>query len=353
MKVLPAVALTFLALSSAAAQAPTAQQLSRLRLHDGFTLVYQVTVRDVRTPGLRAKDAADQQTGIGKMIAAGQIAKSMRDYYEKQALELGALRPVEQFSITLSGRDDKLLYLSTRGATDKKRDTKTAIVLDAEKEYEVDGKTSAMINNDGWRNAPMYAGENVDRLAFCPLPGVGLPGVDLIRSPLSAGTASDGRYLFAGQLPRLNLLDGDTPYKSGSLEAALSQGRLKVITLTVGSPALPQQVCQIRTSQLFQGHWVGTQMRLTGYQKALADASETLSSDLPTYTADYRLVEAQEKSLAAPAFDAGSYLAPGARVFDDSTGSTFAFTYDARGGTLKEQEAKALKKESEKGRPIP
>ena len=353
MKIFPVTALTLLALSHAAAQAPTAQQLSRLRLRDGFTLVYQVTVRDVRTPALRAEDVTDQQAGIAKAVAEGHLAKSMRDSYEKQALDLGRPRPVEQFSITLSARDDKLLYLSTRGATDKKRDTRTAIVLDAEKEYEADDKTSAIINNDGWRNAPVYAGENVDRLTFCPLPGVGLPGVDLIRSPLPVGKTSDGHYLFAGQLPRLNLLDGDTPYKPGTVEAALSQGRFKVISLTVGSTALPQQEWKIAASQLFQGHWVAVQMRLTGYQETPADASETPASDLPTYTADYRLVEARERSLDASAFDVGSYLADGASVFDNSTGSTFTFAYETQGGTLKEQEAKALKKESEKGRPTP
>ncbi len=316
--------------TSAGPPLPTAAQLSRLRLGDGFTLVYQVTARDLRPPDLRAKEMAEARQATGEALAAGRLPKQMADYYEVQNEALGRPRPEERFTITLSARDGQLLYLSTRGATPGKQVTRQAILLDADKEYEANGKTSAMINDDGWRSAPVYRSENVDRLAFCPLPGVGLPGVDLIQSPVRAGGAADGHVRFTGRVPRLNLIDGDTPYRAGVLEAVLFQGRLKVVSLTVGPPAAPEQSWRITASRLVQDHWLGSGMRMTTYE-----------AGTPTSEAEYQLVEARATALETPAFDMETYLDKGASVFDGSTGSSINFTYDPQEGSLKDQAAKA------------
>lgn len=348
-----AVLVTITLTASAVAQAPTGAQLSDLRLHDGFTLVYQVTVRDVRTPALRQKEVADQQAGVAKEEATGHIVQSMRSFFEKQALELGQTRTTERFTITLSARDGKLLYLSTRPARYLKDGTKIAIVLDGSKEYESDDPSGGIINNDGWRNAPAYAGENVDRLAFCPLPGVGLPDVDLIQSPLAPSRMPNGHFLYAGLVPRLNLINGETPYKAGSIEAVSAKGRLKVVGLIVGTAAAPQQIWQITGYQFFQGHWLGAQMRWTEYKASLANDGEKLTSDLPTTVADYQLVESRPAALELPAFEIGTYLSGNAVVSDSSTGSTVVFAYDKRGGTLEEQAAGAIKKNPKKiGKPL-
>lgn len=309
---------------------PTAAQLSRLRLGDGFTLVYRVTARDLRPPDLRAKEMAEARQATGEALAAGRIPKQMAGYYEVQNEALGKPRPDERFTVTLSARDGRLLYLSTRGAKPGKQVTRQAIILDAEREYEANGKTSAMINNDGWRNAPVYQSENVDRLAFCPLPGVGMPGVDLMQAPVRAGATPGGHVRFTGRVPRLNLIDGDTPYKAGALEAVLSQGRLKVLSLTVGPTATPEQAWHIATFRLVQDHWVGSAMRMTTYE-----------AGTPTSEAEYQLLEARAAAQDASAFDMETYLDKGASVFDDSTGNSINFTYDPQDGSLKEQAAKA------------
>jgi hypothetical protein len=174
----------------------------------------------------------------------------------------------------------------------------------------------------------------VDRLVFCPLPGVGLPGVDLIQSPIRAGVTSGGHIRFTGLVPRINLISGgDSPYKPGELEAMLSQGRLKVVSLTVGSAAAPEQAWRMTAFRLVQGHWVGTRMRMAAFESAT-----------PTYRADYHLAEARDASLDAPAFDVNTYLAKGASVSDSSDGNTVFFTYDPQAGSLAEQARRARAK---------
>ena len=182
----------------------------------------------------------------------------------KQTLSIGRTSPTEQFTLTLSARDGRLLYLSTRGAKNPTEGTKTAIVLDGDKEYEATGKTAAEINNDGRSSAPAYRDENVDRLAFCPLPGVSLPGVDLIQSPVQAGLMPGGRIRFTGLVPRLNLIDGNSPYRTGEAEAVLKQGRLQVVSLTVGPHASPEQAWKMTSFRLVQSHWVASAMSYDG-----------------------------------------------------------------------------------------
>ena len=282
-------ALLFLTLAcpaSAGPQTPTAAQLSHLRLGDGFTLVYRVTARDLRPPDLRAKEMAEARQATGGALAAGRMPKQMAGYYEAQNASLGKPRPDERFTITLSARDGRLLYLSTRGAKPEKPETRQAIILDGEKEYEAEGRTAAAINNDGWRSAPVYKGENVDRLAFYPLPGVGLPGMDLIQDPVRAGMTPDGHTRFTRRVPRLNLIDGDTPYRAGALEAVLSQGRLRVVSLAVGPPAAPEQAWHIAAFRLVQDHWVGSAMRITTYE-----------GGRPMSEAEYQLLEARTTAL--------------------------------------------------------
>ncbi len=354
MKPFPlAVLLSLTLTASAAAQTPTTQQLSELRLHDGFTLTYKVTVRDIRTPALRQKDVADQQKGIADAVAAGHMTKEDAARYEKDAPTLTQARPDEHFTITLSARDGKLLYLSNRSARDQKNGTRSAIVLDGDKEYEADGPEAAMINSDGWQNAPVYADENADRLAFCPLSGVGLPGVSLIQSPQPPSRRPNGHFLFVGLVPRLNLMNGATPYKAGSVEATLNQGRFQVVALTVGTAAVPQQTWQMTGFRLFQDHWLAARMHWTEYEASFAETGEKFVSDLPTAMADYQLVEARPSALDASAFEIGTYLRNAASVSDNSVGSTVTFAYDTHGGTLAEQAEAVRKKELQKDLPTP
>lgn len=147
MKLFSAAFLLLLALSSAvsAQTVPaktasvlslTPQQLSNLRLHDGFTLTYQGTLRDVRTAALRKRQVVDQQNGIKKRVAEGHMTASQAQMYQTQALTLGLLQAEEHFTITLSARDGKLLYLSTRNRVKLKDGSSQAIVLDGPLEYE-------------------------------------------------------------------------------------------------------------------------------------------------------------------------------------------------------------------------
>ena len=335
-------ALVLACAATAGPPAPTAVQLSRMRLGDGFTLVYRVTAHDLRPQSLRERQVAEARQATGEALAAGRLPKNMAGYYERQNAALARLRPDEHFTITLSARAGRLLYLSTRGSKSgkegiKKDGTTEAIILDGDKEYGAIGTTAAEINNDAWRTAPVYRGENVDRLAFCPLPGVGLPGVDLIQSPVRAGATPDGHTRFTGLVPRLNLMDGDSPYRAGAVEAVLRQGRLRVVSLTVGPPGAPEQAWKITAFRLVQGHWVGTAMQMTSFE-----------AGTPVSEADYQLLDMRPASLDAEAFDLDTYLTRGASVFDASTGNSFSFKYNPDDGSLKEQAvaARAEKKDA-------
>ena len=167
-RVLGAVFLAFALTAASAAQTPGPVPLAVPRLHDGFTLTYTVTVRDVRSAALRLKNVADQRKGIAEELASGLMTPQQAAGFETQAASLGDHRPDEHFDITLSARDGKLLYLSTRGGRYLKEKIKDAILLDGDKAYEAVGSEAVSIENDAWRSAPVYRGENVDRLGFLP-----------------------------------------------------------------------------------------------------------------------------------------------------------------------------------------
>ena len=295
-------------LPSQAVRSRLTRQMADMRLRDGFTLVYDVTVRDVRPRALLATQG--NQT----------------------------LHPVERFSVTLSGRDGKLLYLGTWGFQNQKEKMTTAVVLDGDREYEATGKNIGMINADGPRDGAAYGCENMDRLRYCPLPGVGLPGVDLIQSPICDAMASDGHAHFSGRVPRINLV-GEEPYQPGEVEAAVLQGRLKVLSLTVGSPAAPDQAWNITESRLFEGHWIGARLRETQYYQAPTTGVGKQGGLVPGFIADFELLKARNAPLEVSAFDIGNDLDQGASVLDTADG--LSLTFDPQAGSLKQQAAQA------------
>lgn len=293
---------------SQAVRSRLARQLADMRLRGGFTLVYRVTVQDVRTPAILAMQG--NQT----------------------------LHPVEQFSVTLSGRDSKLLYLGTWGFPNQKENMTTAVVLDGDREYEATGKNIGMINADGPRDGTAYRCENIDRLRYCPIPGVGLPGMDLVQSPVCTGVAPDGHARFSGRVPRINLI-GEEPYQPGETAAAVTQGRLKVLSLRVGSPAAPDQAWSITQSRLFEGHWIGERLRETQYYQVPLAGAGSGNNPVPGFIADFALQEARSAPMEATSFDISTYLVKGANVLDTADG--LSFTFDPEAGDLKRQAAQA------------
>ena len=330
------------------ALSPTPQQLSDLRLHDGFTLKYQVTLRDVRTAALRKQQVLDQQNGIKRQVAEGHMTPSQAEMYQKHALTLGLLQAEEHFTITLSARDGKLLYLSTRNSLKLKDGSSQAIVLDGPFEYEANGPMNGMINNDARRDVPVYSGENVDRLAFCPLPGVGMPGVDLVQQPIRAGTTADGHTHFRGRVPLLNVGGADPVYKVGEIDTVLVGGHLRVMLLLVGAPAVPLEAWKMSGFRLFQNHWIGAQMQMTEYEGAFAADEEPLPSNLPLYVNTYTLLEAKPEARENAAFAIETYLTKGAQVFDATGIRSGIFPYDPSAGTLKEQAEASRKSDLQK-----
>jgi len=131
-----AFALTLACPASACPSPTTAVQLAHMCLGDGFTLIYQATARDLRPAFLRPALLREKQTveakkATSEALAAGKgtrMQKNMADNY------------------------------SSWGASDRKTGTESAILLDGDIEYEVNGKVPATISNDGWRTALIYGG---------------------------------------------------------------------------------------------------------------------------------------------------------------------------------------------------
>lgn len=260
------------------------------------------------------------------------------EMYQKQALTLGLHRPDEHFTVTLSARDGKLLYLSTRGRMKLKDGSSQAIVLDGALEYEADGPMNGMINS----------GENVDRLAFCPLPGVGMPGVDLVQQPVRAGTTADGHTHFRGRVPLLNVGGTDPVYKVGEIDTVSVGGHLRVVSLLVGAPAVPLEAWKMTGFRLFQDHWIAAQMQMSECEAVLASDEEPLPSNLPTSVSTYALLEAKPEARESAAFGIETYLSKGADVFDTTGSSSPTIIYDPSAGTVKEQAEANAKKDLQK-----
>ncbi len=344
MKNLFAVALIVISATPAVAQPPTALQLAHLRLQGGFTLKYLVTVQDVRTPARRVAEMATQRQGIAQAVRDGHMTQAQADQnLADSERAFAAQRPIERFLVTLSGRDGRLLYLSTRGSTIEEPVVKKVVILDGDKAYEADGRDAASVYQDGWRSAPVYRDQNVDRLDFCPLPGVALPGVDLIQSPRRVGTTPGGLTRFSGLVPRLNLMDGDTPYVAGEIEATASAGRLKVISVTVGPQTSVYQKWVVTGDTLFQGHWVGSRMRMTEFDDGFGPSPTTGgdAADTPLGVVDYQLMTASNQPQEASAFALGTYVNAGVSVFADARRGSFSFPYRAGGGSLEQQADRA------------
>ena len=246
-------------------------------------------------------------------------------------------RPDERFFVTLSGRDGRLLYRnnknprSSAGSTWAQARTDKVILLDADKEYEAGAPGFAAIYADGPRDGAPYRDENVDRLAYCPLVGVALPGMDLIQSPVYIGS-DDGRVRFTGLVPRLNIV-GESPYKAGEIQASLFQGRLRVLSLVIGTGDAPEQKWDVSAFRLLQGHWVGSRMRLASYYPYSSVPGREPVSKV-AFISNYELVRVRNAALETRAFDIGTYLVPGARVVDIDGQP---FRYDPRAGSLQEQ----------------
>ncbi|MEO7714801.1 MAG: sigma-70 family RNA polymerase sigma factor [Capsulimonas sp.] len=313
-------------------------QLNQMRLTGDFTLTYTVYAHDMRTPEL-LKAERDQQIGeVDKQVASGQYPGDGARLRRETEEAYRAPRPDTRASVTLSGHAGKLLVQSVSAVPSNDLDAMQTMIFDGNKLYQTGRRDYIGIYNDGDRKpGARYHDENVGRLAFTPMPGIGLPGMDLVQSPTHPRRTKDNMTLFDGAIPRFGLVaGGESPYNPGQITVTTEDGRLRVVSTLVGSSAKPRMRWELSDFRLLKEHWIAGRMRQTIYEEL--PIQWKTSAPPVTWQEDFQLTQASAHARELSAFAPETYLDKGANISDIAFGlSSGQFTYDPAAGTIAEQ----------------
>lgn len=288
---------TVQAQASPVVASPLQRQLAQLQLQDGFTLTYKLVRRDVSTQEMRDMDHVqnrrqfeEQRRGWEDMVRRGQMTRHEAD--GKIATSPGAA-PAQQKQelpqerrITLSARDGRLLlwtqgfFVWTGGPPTRQG---FAQVYDGRNTFEYSSSSQGATIRPGWQLWTAFP---------CPLPGIGMPLVPIIRTPAAEAAPSADVLIVSGEIPD-DLPDMAVARKStgvsfspGELRAVTQNGRVMVLSLTMGAKGQPQSRWDFTEHKLFQGLWIASRMRWT-----LFDIGQ------PAFICDYTLQDAAAKPL--------------------------------------------------------
>ncbi len=244
---------------------------------------------------------------------------------QKQALP-------QESRITLSARDGRLLlwgqgvFVSTGGPPTRQG---FAQVYDGRNTFEYSSSSQGATIRPGWQLWTAFP---------CPLPGIGMPLVPIIRTPAAEAAPSADVLIVSGEIPD-DLPDMAVARKStgvsfspGELRAVTQNGRVMVLNLTMGAKGQPQSRWDFTEHKLFQGLWIASRMRWTLFN---ANAGQ------PAFICDYTLQDATAKPLGVKQFDGTYWLKAGALVKIYGPHEVVSFAYDPRGGGLEEQGERA------------
>ncbi len=341
MKLFAFALLALAALPAAAQTPPTLAQVQALQLRDGFTLTYTAVETDVRSAALKAAQEASIGADYRRMVAQGTCTQAQADGMMRMLRARHALpAPPKRYAVTLSAQGGRLLCVS-RALSGKEYATDmqgvahplpldTEVVLyDGHKTYDYSAQMRRMTVDAGWRGM---------RLAL--LPGVGLPGLPLVKPPSdtpqavadvqAGGVPTDGG-LACTVLETQQFLPGrpDPLYQWGEVYADRSAGLFRVTrAATLDGSGRPLQEWRYDRPCLFGGVWLAQRVRMIENQP-LADGSPS-----PARSLDFSVSQAIAQPLPPAKFDIRTYLPPGAGVYE---GNSYHFRYDPHGGDLETQ----------------
>lgn len=253
--------------------------------------------------------------------------------------------------LTLSYDRKSLLYRSEDTSTGVTR----TVLYDGHDTYTADSNS---------KMGEIDPGFNLDRMLYCPMPGVGIPGAPLLQSGLYAGIAPQIVKQIApkvGSEPRFvdPVLYG-TPGQErdygayvwadvdsrarmgsslGSVVTVLSSGVPKVLwfdTFENIGPC-PGTLWEFYSHERFEGVWLAKRIRMRVYAALKEGGQNTLLRD-----ARYDLESAVAGPLKPAAYDPATYLPRHANITDTTGKSTRAFIYEPNLGPLQVQRGKGL-----------
>src|SRR5579871_882967 len=218
------------------AATPPAPLLPGLQLPEPFTLSFEATVREIRTPDVLAQKLKRRRADLDAKVVAGILTRVQADdQYSREVAFQKAEPDIYHSRINVAGRDGKLLLIS--GDT-RPNYAGVLTVFDGRWSMTCDtmhfaeqptDQANLQVGPVFWMTAPAL-----------PLPGAGLSFAPLLSSPEHTGAASIALSTEARAL-NARILDTDAtagwgrtpaaPYSPGTVRVRLVNGKPQVLQL--------------------------------------------------------------------------------------------------------------------------
>jgi hypothetical protein len=285
-----------------------------LILPDGFTLEYTAVAKDVRTPAAKAAQLKIMRDNLEKQVGGHKMTQAQAD--KMIAMNESAMSksiPKMSLRMTLSAAGGKLCCREATSGT-RMSGLSSTLVYDGQASLRYSPRGVSMLTPG------CYFGYGLP----APMPGLGVAGMPLITSPVTAGVDPSGVQTITGKVPTLNMGQGDPA--SGKLMLKMVDGLPQMQSMTTLFRGSPRIETVYPTHQLFNGHWIASSMLFT-----------LLSEFGPLVDIDFKLNRAVGSPVTADRFTFEHWLQKGDRVQCMTPGHFASFPYDPAAGSVMAQ----------------
>ena len=309
---------------SAAAEAALAS-LNTLQLSQPFTLKYTAVTKDVSTPAMWAVETNMVKHSYEVMAERGDITQAVAEQQIKiRGAGKTAQTPLSPFDVTLSFDGSRLFYQKTEPEKHL-----LTVIYDGKKTY----RYEAYSYEHSGHSMTVYPGLKFGEMFSCPIPGVGLPQVPLLRD--SSALASQG-LLVKGDVLSTGVGGDPLYYKRGAIALTNKNGNKEVAAMTLFyfERNFPEERWEFPAHRPFQKIPIASEIRYTRYAPAEStpvDAPNTKPWP-PEWITEYHLQSASDAPVDAGEFDPTHLMAPGDHVYDNTVQGSSAYRWKAGGG---------------------